>query len=106
MSDKDCCLKFDLPRHKQVNIFVDAETESKPTMASMSAGGECNVFFAAIHLDRLGVIPNLFRSFGLLSTLYVVKTAPWSETLTQTISKGTSEDAQERDHIQSLLPHS
>lgn len=102
MSDKDRCLKFDLPRHKQVNIFVDAETESKPTMASMGAGGECNVFFATIHLDRLGVIPTLYRSFGLLSRLYVMK---WSETLTQTMSEGTSEGAQERDHIQLVLPH-
>lgn len=79
MSDKDRCLKFDLPRQKQVNIYVDAETESIPTMASMNAGGKCNVFIVTIYLDRLGIVPNLFRSFGLLPTLYVMKTTPWSE---------------------------
>ena len=81
MSDKYRCLEFDLPTGKQVTIFVDDETESKPTIASKGPRGERNVELATIYLDRLGIIPNLFRFFGQLSTLYVMKTTPWSETL-------------------------
>ena len=79
MPDKDRCLKFDLPKRKEVDVFVDAETESRPTLASMGAGGECNVLMATIYLDRCGITANLLHFFGLLSTLYVMKTTPWSE---------------------------
>ena len=40
MSDKRRCQKFDLPKRKQVTIFVDAKPESKPTTASKGPGGE------------------------------------------------------------------
>ena len=87
ISDEDRCLKFDLPRDKQIEAFVDAETESKTTMASMNAGGERKMSVATIRLDRLGVMPNLLRTFGLLSTLYIKKNGLSSETSSQTVSK-------------------
>ena len=74
-SDKDGCLKVDLPKRNQVTIFIDAETESKPTIASRSAGGASNVELTTLFLDRLGIVPRLLRSFGKLSTLYVVGAA-------------------------------
>ena len=76
MPDKHRCQKFDLPKRKQVTIFVDAKTKTKPTIASESAEGERNVELGTIYLDRLGIIPNLFRFLGQLSTLYVMERTP------------------------------
>ncbi len=86
ISDKDRCKPLKIPKRKQVTIFVDAETESKPTIACKDPGGESNVELATLYLDRLGMIPNLFRLFGRLSTLYVMKATPWSETSSQITS--------------------
>ena len=79
VTDNGRCLKFDLPKRKAVDIFVDAETKSRPTLASMGAGRECNVLIATVYLDRCGITANLFRFFGLLSTLYLMKTTPWGK---------------------------
>ena len=85
MSDKRRCQKFDLPKRKQVTIFVDAETKSKPTIVRESAGGEHNLELGTIYLDRLGIIPRLFRFFVQLSTLYVMERTPRCETSSQII---------------------
>ena len=76
MPDKHRCQKFDLPKRKQVTIFVDAKTKTKPTIASESAEGERNVELGTIYLDRLGIIPNLLLFLGQLSTLYVMERTP------------------------------
>ena len=86
MSDKRRCQKFDLPKCNQVTILVDAETKSKPTIEREGAGGGLNLELGTIYLDRLGIIPKLFRSFGQLSTLYVMERTPRSETSSQIIS--------------------
>lgn len=70
-------------RSKQVTIFVDKETESKLTIESMSEG-QSNVLLARLHLDRLGPYGQIFRFFGLLSTLYVLNARPLNEASSQT----------------------
>ena len=85
MSDKSRCQKFDLPKRKQVTIYVDSETKSKPTIVSESAGGEHNLELGTIYLDLLGMIPKLLRFFGQISTLYVMERTPRSETSPQVI---------------------
>ena len=69
------------PQCKEVTIFVDAETESKPTIASRGAEGQNKVKLATLNLYRLGAYHQLLRFLGLLSTLYVMDAAaPWSGT--------------------------
>lgn len=85
-SDKRRYQKFDLPKRKQVTIFLDAKTKSKRTIASEGAGGERNLELRTIYLDRLGIIPKLFRFFGQLPTLYLMERTPRSETSSQIIS--------------------
>ena len=80
LSDINQCQKVDLPKRKQVTIFVDPETESKPTTASKGKSGRSNVVLATLYLDRLGVYHQVLRFLGMLSTLYVMNAAPWSET--------------------------
>ena len=73
LSDIDRCQKVDLPpNRKQVTIFVDPETESKPTTASKAPDGQSNVVLATLYLNRLGVFHQLLRFLGLLSTLHVI----------------------------------
>ena len=73
LSDIDQCQKVDLPpKCKQVTIFVDPKTESKPTIESKADDGQSNVVLATLYLNRLGVFHQVLRSLGLLSTLYVI----------------------------------
>ena len=81
LSDLNECQKVDLPKRKQVTIFVDHETESIPTTASKGEGGRSNVVLATLYLDRLGAYGQVLRFLGLLPTLYVMNAAPRSETL-------------------------
>ena len=73
------------PKRKQVIIFVDPETESKPTTDSRGEDGQSNVVLATLYLNRLGAYHQVLRFLGLLSTLYVANAAPWSETSSQII---------------------
>ncbi|MCJ1228604.1 hypothetical protein MMC12_005265 [Toensbergia leucococca] len=68
------------PRKKEVTIFVDPETESKPTTARKAQDGHSNVMLAKIYLDRLGAWNQIRRIRGQLSILYVTNIIPWSET--------------------------
>ena len=71
------------PKHEQVTIFVDPETESEPTTESRREDGQSNVILATLYLIRLGAYHRVLRTLGLLSTLYVLNAAPWSETSSQ-----------------------
>lgn len=78
--------KVKLPaRRKSVALFVDEETESKLTTRSTGSDGQSNILLAQLHLDRLGTYGQIFRFFGMLSTLYVMNAGPFSETSSQTI---------------------
>ena len=68
------------PKRTQVTIFVDPETESKPTTENTAPDGQSNVFLMQLYLDRLGAFDQVLRFLGLLSTLYVMNATPWSET--------------------------
>lgn len=68
------------PKRTQVTIFVDPETESKPTTENTAPDGRSNVLFIQLHLDHLGAFHQVLRSLGLLSTLYVMNATPGSET--------------------------
>ena len=81
------------PKRKQVTIFVDPETESKPTIASRGADGQSNVILATLYLNRLGVYHQVLRFLGLLSTLYVINAGPWSETSSQNIGNQNAGNA-------------
>ena len=89
MSDTQDLQRLDLPPgQSEVTIFVDPETESKPTTANVDADGHSNVILARLFLDRLGILNHLFRLFGLLSTSYIYIMNPpiaWSEPPSLTI---------------------
>ena len=74
-------------RSKSVSLFVDGETESQLTTRSMGRDGQSNVLLAQLHLDRLGPYGQMFRFFGMLSTLYVRNAGPLRETSSQTVGK-------------------
>lgn len=79
-SDKHQWTRVDLPpKRNQVTIFVDPETESKPTIDGRGEDGQSNVVLATLYLNRLSGYRRFLRFLGLLSTLYVVHAAPWSE---------------------------
>jgi hypothetical protein len=72
--------KIDLPpRKNEITLFVDPETESKPTTEN-TTDGHTNVMLAKLYLDRLGTINQILRFLGQLSTLYVTNIGTWSET--------------------------
>lgn len=65
--------KMKLPaRSKQVTLFIDGKEESQLTTKSAGEDGQSNVMLAQLYLDRLGPSAQIFRFFGMLSTLYVV----------------------------------
>ena len=80
LSDLNECQKVDLPKRNQVTIYVDTETESKPTTASKGESGRSNVVLTTLYLDRLGAYSQVLRFLGLLSTLYVMNATQRSET--------------------------
>ena len=79
LSDLNKCQKVDLPKCRQITIYVDPETESIPTTASRGESGRSNVILATLYLDHLGAYGQVLRFLGLLSTLYVMNAAPWSD---------------------------
>ena len=101
-SDMEHCWKFDLPppKYREVTLFVDHETLSRPTMAHIAADGRLNTILTTLHLYRLGVYPRVLRSLGLLSILCVVK-RPSRETSPQVIDSEHAVGA--RDSTSPLL---
>ena len=65
-------------------LYVDEETGSKLTTQRTRTDGQSNVLLAQLHLDRLPTYGQVFRFFGLLSTLYVMSKGQLSETSSQT----------------------
>lgn len=63
-------------RSKQVTLFIDGKKESQLTTESAGDDGQSNVMLAQLYLDRLGLSGQIFRFFGMLSTLYVVNAEP------------------------------
>lgn len=73
--------KVKLPaRKKQVTLFVDKETGSKLTTRSTGDQGQSNLLRAQLQLNHLDTLGQVFRFFGLLSTLYVINAGSLSET--------------------------
>lgn len=64
----------------EVTIFVDPETESKPTIDVTDRKGHGNVMVAKIHLNKLGFSNSVLRFLGQLSTLYVKNLTALGET--------------------------
>lgn len=64
----------------QVTIFLDSETVTTPTTKETTPDGDSNVRLAKIYLNKLGFSNSVLRFLGQLSTLYVKKIKPWSET--------------------------
>ena len=58
----------------EVTIFVDPETESKPTTDNVDSDGHSNVLLAKLFLNRLGTINNVLKILGLLSTTCIYLT--------------------------------
>lgn len=80
-TDKGYCQAVELPpKRKQVTIFMDAETESEPTIHSKGSEGQNNIELATLYLDRLSKFQKFLRHLGKLSTLYVMSAGPLSET--------------------------
>lgn len=63
----------------QVTIFLDSETVTTPTTKETTPDGDSNVRLAKIYLNKLGFSNSVRRFLGQLSTLYVKKIKPWSE---------------------------
>lgn len=64
----------------QVTIFLDSETATTPTTKETTEDGDSNVRLGKIYLNKLGFSNSVLRFLGQLSTLYVKKVRPWSET--------------------------
>ena len=70
---------FELPSGlSHVTIFLDSQTETTPTTEEIT-DGDSNVKLAKIYLNKLGFSNSVLRSLGQLSTLYVKKIKPYSE---------------------------
>ncbi|MCJ1423117.1 hypothetical protein MMC29_000998 [Sticta canariensis] len=70
---------FELPSGlSHVTIFLDSQTQTMPTTEE-TTDGDSNVKLAKIHLNKLGFSNSVLRSLGQLSTLYVKKIKPYSE---------------------------
>lgn len=74
------------PRINEVTIFLDHETESRPTIDAIDEKGHGNVMLAKIHLNKLGFSNTILRFLGQLSTLYVKNPTVFGETAPQTSS--------------------
>ena len=61
---------------KQVTLYIDGEDKSQLTTEFVGYNDRCNDMLAQLHLDRLGPSGQIFRFFGMLSTLYVVRAGP------------------------------
>ncbi len=85
IADQDSHQKVKIPsKNRLVTIFVDPETESKPTTESAAQDGRSNVVLTQLHLDQLGLYGQILRYAGLLSTCYVTNAPPLSEVSSQT----------------------
>ncbi|KAL9120110.1 MAG: hypothetical protein Q9187_003334 [Circinaria calcarea] len=72
ISKQDEYQKLQLPsRQSSVTIFVDSETESKPTTETTTPDGHSNVMLAKLYLNRLGGWGTVLRILGQLSTVYI-----------------------------------
>lgn len=81
--------KIKIPaQNRLVTIFVDAETESKPTIHSAAQDGRSNVVLTRLQMDRVGLYGQFLRRVGLLKTCYVRNAPPVSETSSQSEVNG------------------
>ena len=62
-----------------MTIFLDSQTVTTTT-DEITTDGDSNVKLAKIYLNKLGFSNSVLRFIGKLSTLYVKKIKPWSET--------------------------
>ncbi|MCJ1270843.1 hypothetical protein MMC22_010740 [Lobaria immixta] len=67
-------------RTNEVTIFLDSETETKPTIEAADQKGHGNVMVATIRLNKLGFSNSALRFLGQLSTLYVKNLTAFGET--------------------------
>ena len=66
-----------LPRRQSiVAIFVDPETESRPTTQNTDDDGYSNLLLTRLHLDRLGTVNRVLRCLGFISGIYVMNASP------------------------------
>lgn len=75
MADPDKYTSIPLTkREKEVTIYVDPYTQSRPTTDSSTTDGHSNIMLAKFYLDRipLGGLNQIVRLFGGFSTLYIV----------------------------------
>lgn len=75
MPDPNNYTPITLPaREKEVTIYADPQTESKPTIESTTKDGHSNVMLAKFYLHRipLGGLNQIVRFFGGFSTLYIL----------------------------------
>ena len=67
------------PGKKNVNLFVDKDTESMLTTESTGSEGQSNFFRAQLDLGELDGFGRMYRSLRLLKTLYVINVERSSE---------------------------
>lgn len=75
MPDPDNYTPIPLPaREKEVTIYTDPQTKSKPTIESTTKDGHSNVMLAKFYLHRipLSALNQIIRLFGGFSTLYIL----------------------------------
>jgi hypothetical protein len=73
-------MKVTLPRWPGcVSVFVDRETESKPSIVNTADGETGKNFLGRLYLDHLGAAVKWGRVFGLHRTLYIAKLSPPEE---------------------------
>jgi hypothetical protein len=65
-------------KKKEITLFVDPDSMSEPT-TEITTDGSNTVMLAKLYLNRLGTMNQILRRFGKLSTLYVTKMQPYSE---------------------------
>ena len=87
VSEREASNELLLPRRQSIiTVFVDPETESKPTTESTDQEGFSNLLLTKLRLDRLGTMNRMLRFFGFITSVYVTNVEPqWSESPTPRI---------------------
>ena len=63
-------------RSRKVTLYINGEKKSQLTTEFVGHDDRCNTMLTELYLDKLGPSGQIFRFFGMLSTLYVVKAGP------------------------------
>lgn len=90
MPDLDKYTKIPLTaREKEVTIYADSQTESKPTIDSSTTDGHSNVMLAKFYLNRipLGGLNQIVRFFGGFSTLYILNLTSMGDASSQLVTE-------------------